>query len=291
LKGAVIHRFCERYTSDQNAEECLRRTFDEVARFRQAELADRLVEIDTEAAVKDLLPLALNYLASDVYSRVEQARDVIFEPGSKPSGEAGLWSELAFRLRRPLGVVSGAIDKLLIRQTSDGSFEVEIIDFKTNRIAKRKSTGSAAEMECSHSTRQQARTTAKPGQSQFSFDFDAQATVPPTPEDGTIDNVVRSVAEDYQLQMQVYALAVRELIPSLSDAKIRVTLHFLEPNLEYHLDDNLLDTSACEAAIDAAILDIVSATEPAEFPVKPAAHCRMCNFLRVCAAGREELQG
>jgi len=290
LKGAVIHRFCERYTSDQNAEECLRRTFDEVARFRQAELADRLVEIDTEAAVKDLLPLALNYLASDVYSRVEQARDVIFEPGSKPSGEAGLWSELAFRLRRPLGVVSGAIDKLLIRQTSVGSFEVEIIDFKTNRIAKRKSTGSAAEMESAHSSRQQARTTAKPGQSQFSFDFDAQATVPPTPEDGTIDNVVRSVAEDYQLQMQVYALAVRELIPSLSDAKIRVTLHFLEPNLEYHLDDNLLETSACEAAIDAAILDIVSATEPAEFPVKPAAHCRMCNFLRVCSAGREELQ-
>ena len=114
--------------------------------------------------------------------------------------------------------------------------------------------------------------------------------MPPTPKDDSIDNVLRSVAEDYQLQMQVYALAVRELIPSLSDAQIRVTLHFLEPNLEYHLDDNLLETSACEVSIDAAILDIVSATEPAEFPVKPAAHCRMCNFLRVCSAGREELR-
>src|SRR5262249_42606624 len=72
LKGAVIHRFCERYAPDQNPEECLRRSFDEVIRLRQAELADRLVEIDTDAGTKDLLPLALNYLQSDVFSRVER---------------------------------------------------------------------------------------------------------------------------------------------------------------------------------------------------------------------------
>jgi len=34
LKGAVIHRFCETYTSAQNAEQLLRRSFDEVVRIR-----------------------------------------------------------------------------------------------------------------------------------------------------------------------------------------------------------------------------------------------------------------
>ena len=75
LKGAVIHRFCELYTPDQDAEECLRRSFDEVVQLRQAQLADRLVEIDIEAAIKDLLPLAKNYLASDVFRRVEAVRE------------------------------------------------------------------------------------------------------------------------------------------------------------------------------------------------------------------------
>jgi len=73
LKGSVIHRFCERYTPDQSAEECLRTSFDEVLRLRQAQLADRFVEIDYEAAIRQLMPLARNYLASDVFKRVESA--------------------------------------------------------------------------------------------------------------------------------------------------------------------------------------------------------------------------
>ncbi len=75
LKGAVIHRFCERYTPDQNSEQLLRESFADVLRLRQAQLADRLVEINPEAAIKDLLPLAKNYLASDVFKRVESARE------------------------------------------------------------------------------------------------------------------------------------------------------------------------------------------------------------------------
>src|SRR6185369_6212624 len=66
LKGSVIHRFCERYTPDQNTEECLRASFDEVLRLRQAQLSDRFVEIDYKAAIRQLMPLARNYLASDV---------------------------------------------------------------------------------------------------------------------------------------------------------------------------------------------------------------------------------
>ena len=266
LKGAVIHRFCERFTPNQNVEECLRHSFDEVVRLRQSDLADRLVEIDPEAATTDLLPLAMNYLNSDLFSRVERARSAVTNQEVHPTGEAGLWSELSFRIRRPLGVVSGAIDKLLITKTND-QYEVEIVDFKTNRMALPSQVSSVATPQ------------GNPRSNQFAFDFDA---APPQP-----NNALAIAAHDYQLQMQAYALAIRELLPSLKDSPIRVTLHFLEPNLEYHLTDELLMASTCEAAIDSAMLDISRSSQPQDFPVNPATHCRTCSFLKVCAAGRE----
>jgi ATP-dependent helicase/nuclease subunit A len=295
LKGAVIHRFCERYSKEQNAEECLRRSFDEVVRLRQAELADRLVEIDAEAALKELLPLANHYLESPVFSRVEQARTSAGVTNGSPSGNPGLWSELSFRLRRPLGVVSGAIDKLVVTKSIDGTTEVEIIDFKTNRLGNSRESkrhaaqvGSGQRLSVQPSPSQNVVThRLRPSPStQFSFDFDAGPALQVEVED-SLDQKLHSAAQDYQLQMQAYALAIRELVPALKTSKIRVTLHFLEPNLEFHLREELLETSACEAAIDAAMLDLVSSAEPVQFPVRPAAHCRMCNFLRVCAAGRE----
>ena len=266
LKGAVIHRFCERFTPNQNVEECLRHSFDEVVRLRQSDLADRLVEIDPEAATTDLLPLAMNYLNSDLFSRVERARSAVTNQEVHPTGEAGLWSELSFRIRRPLGVVSGAIDKLLITKTND-QYEVEIVDFKTNRLALPSQVSSVATPQ------------GNPRSNQFAFDFDA---APPQP-----NNALAIAAHDYQLQMQAYALAIRELLPSFKDSPIRVTLHFLEPNLEYHLTDELLMASTCEAAIDSAMLDISRSSQPQDFPVNPATHCRTCSFLKVCAAGRE----
>jgi hypothetical protein len=89
--------------------------------------------------------------------------------------------------------------------------------------------------------------------------------------------------------MQAYALAVRELMPELavSGSAIRVTLHFLDPNLEFHLSEELLEPSVCAHAIDDAFLQLVSSREPEHFPVCPATHCRMCNFLQICASGRE----
>jgi len=84
--------------------------------------------------------------------------------------------------------------------------------------------------------------------------------------------------------------AVRELIPSLATARIRVTLHFLDPNVETHLSDDLLDAERCARAIDEAMMRIVTSADPGHFPVKTAPHCRMCNFLRVCTAGREYLR-
>jgi hypothetical protein len=168
-----------------------------------------------------------------------------------------------FRLRRPLGILYGVIDKLLITPAG-----IEIIDFKTNRIRPAK-----AEVP------EPARET------QFAFDFEEKTA----DRNARIDAVVRSTSEDYELQMQSYALAVRELLPSLADREIKVTLHFLEPNVELHLDDELLQPAQCEAAIDAAMWRTISSSDPVDFPVKPAPHCRACNFLRLCAAGREFL--
>ena len=263
---------------DQSIEECLRRSFDDVVRLRHAQLADRLVEIDIDAALKDLLPLARNYLASDVFKRVEavpkigQVRKAGLPPmltddSPPPSGQPGLWSEIGFRLRRPLGILFGVIDKLLITRTADDALQIEIIDFKTHHI-KAEKPSAALEQPA-------PRVPAK--NKQFAFNF----------EDPEKTGAVTTAAEDYELQMQGYALAVRELLPSLADAKIHVTLHFLHPNVEVHLTDELLEPARCQQAVDEAMQRTIYSSDPADFPVRTAPHCRMCNFLRVCTAGKE----
>jgi ATP-dependent helicase/nuclease subunit A len=294
LKGAVIHRFCETYTSNDNPEELLRRSFAEVVRLRQAELADRVMEINADASIAELLPLAQNYLSSTVFERVERARAALSVPPAVAGGflaprlEAGLWSELSFRLRRPLGILSGAIDKLLITAAAGGEgFAVEIIDFKTNRLrpltsGSPTSTGALVTPE---------RPRSKYAVEQIAFDFNAPVTKPAAvvATEFSLEDQVRIAASDYRLQMQAYALAVSELMPELTrpGSSIISTLHFLEPNVEFHLDADLLLPDACVRAIDAAIVDIISSGEPAQFPVRTAVHCRMCNFLGICPAGRE----
>ena len=318
LKGAVIHRFCEMYSSQDDAEKLLRESFSAVVRMRQAELADRLVEIDSEAAIAELLPLAQNYLSSAVFQRVEQARaqqasGALSEPSAvgngyrsaKPQANPGLWSELSFRLRRRLGILNGAIDKLLITRGADGTLNVEIIDFKTNRLRKRNVDGSRTSTEAdvrAHGPGARAVTAAEPERrpsrpgsrfatEQIAFDFTAPV-VPLTevvPDELLVDEQVRIAASDYQLQMQAYALAVRELMPSMEEAHLSITatLHFLEPNREFQFSSDLLLPETCKRAIDEAMMEIVSASEPEQFPVRPAMHCRMCTFLSLCPAGRE----
>ena len=140
LKGAVIHRFCETFCEGEPAESRLRRSFEEVISQRQSELAGRVFEIDTDQAMTDLLPLAQHYLASEVFHRVARASAVRMDnPQSgirNPKSSPGLWSELRFRLRRPMGILTGTIDKLLITPAANGDgVDIEIIDFKTNRIS------------------------------------------------------------------------------------------------------------------------------------------------------------
>ncbi len=281
LRGAVIHRFCETYSAEVDPETTLHASFDDVLRTRQSELADRLVEIDSEAAIAELMPLATNYLASDVFRRVERARASAQALAAQPRAESGLWSELSFRLRRPLGILTGAIDKLLITRSATG-MNVEIIDFKTNRL---RSTAPAVEVAS-----RSVSNRAQDGSRQLPFDFNAPQVVdaPVT----SIEEQVREAASDYQLQMQAYALAVGELLPELRSGanSIAVTLHFLQPNVESHLSADLLSAGECARAIDNAMLEIVSSSQPEQFPVRPATHCRMCNFQGICPAGREWLK-
>ena len=117
LKGAVIHRFCETYSQGDDPEARLRASFDEVKALRQSELAGRAFEINDTEAVRALLPLAQNYLASDLFQRVARMNTVNPQSAIRNSPSSpGLWSELRFRLRRPFGILTGTIDKLLITQ-------------------------------------------------------------------------------------------------------------------------------------------------------------------------------
>jgi len=293
LKGAVIHRFCETYAPGDEPEARLERSFDEIVHKRQGELADRVQEINREEAIAELIPLARNYLASSLYQRIEKARANFADNGKAlPASGPGLWSELAFRLRRPLGVLSGAIDKLLILPSTSGDgFEIEIVDFKTNRLSVEKNNKEAAVTLVSPltQTKSSKRNRAAAAFEQIGFDFDALAQpLMDKTTSATTEDRVRLAALDYQLQMQGYALAVRELLPlALRNSSITSTLHFLEPNIESRLAPELLSTEACGEAIDKAMRAIVSSREPAEFPVDTSIHCRTCGFLSICRAGRE----
>src|SRR5262249_13766408 len=133
----------------------------------------------------------------------------------------GLWSELRFRLRRPLGILTGTIDKLLITPSANGDgFDVEIIDFKTNRfrspakeIANRSQIATAAVSPSiiAISAGRRSRTLAsQPAQGAFNFespslevssrvDLSAEA---PTEIELPIKDEIEAAARDYQLQMQ-----------------------------------------------------------------------------------------
>ncbi len=265
LKGAVIHRFCEVFTEGDDLHAKLRSSFSEVLKQREAQLSERLVEIDPEKAFRDLLPLAENYVSSKVKERIEAAgADAQHSAPSTQGLPLGVTSELRFRLRRPLGLVTGTIDKLLIYRSAAGLC-AEIIDFKTNRFHARKDTPRMSERE------------------QMSFDFAGAVRQ----QSSSLESEVEAVARDYRLQMRAYALAVRELMPSV--ARVKVTLHFLDPNIEARLPDALLEREAAGRAIDEATAELVSSTAPESFQTRPAQHCRVCNFLDMCQQGRRWL--
>ena len=310
LKGAVIHRFCETYSPADDAEQRLKQSFADVIRARQSQLADRLGDINEAEALKELWPLAQNYLSSAVFERAEAIRKI---SGAKslqqPAAAPGLWSELSFRLRRPWGMLTGTIDKLLIALAADGhGFEIEIIDFKTNRmnppaalvregaISHAPTAPQGLPTAALKTKRGRAQATAAPNQ--FAFEFsEAQPKERPVAIDPrpaslpSIEKQVRIAASDYQLQMQAYALAVNELMPEVTSksCRVRATLHFLHPNVEWSLPQEILTPEVCAASLDEAMQQIINSCGPEDFPVRPARHCGMCSFLRICYAGRQTM--
>lgn len=331
LKGAVIHRFCETFREGDDPELRLQASFEGVVSQRQAELAGRVFDIDKVEAVRALMPLAQHYLASKVFKRVSHAERISAEQAvnnsqfaiRSPQSSPGLWSELRFRLRRSQGILTGTIDKLLITPAANGDgLDVEIIDFKTNRFSSTPKTMSKKSRSVA-AVSQTATTISGAGnqirsstQGLLNFEVpegvDSQNVEPPdepTEKSISIDDQVNALAADYQLQMQAYALALRELLgyttktrPSsgrvtqTKDLKInslRATLHFLDPNVEMSLPSSLMEHGNCAKAIDDAMKAIASldgTLDPDNFPPFPAVHCRICNFRDLCPAGREWLR-
>ena len=336
LKGAVIHRFCETFSTGDDPQSRLRSSFEDIIRQRRAELAGRAFQIDTEEAVHDLTPLAQNYLVSEVFQRVSAANRLNGEslnPQSAirnpQSSSSGLWSELRFRLLRPLGILTGTIDKLLITPAATGNgFDIEIIDFKTNRFRSQlrrqskqpeNATAAAGSSRSPNRGRQpfpDRQVRSKPAQGYFNFEAIAEdrrdetsARVDSLSTSATsLDEQVNIVARDYQLQMQSYALALYELLgyrtrsgsdqvkqaqEAMKINRVRATLHFIDPNVEISIQPEQLEPHLCARAVDDAMLAIASLDGQLDaelFPPLPAAHCRMCNFLELCPAGKAWLR-
>jgi ATP-dependent helicase/nuclease subunit A len=261
LRGAVMHRFCETYESGKDVMECLSASFDSVVAERGAKIGS-LIELEQrEAAIAAMSPLAENYLKSEVLKRIEAARTA-----SILETETRILSEQKFVLRRSLGSLSGTIDKMLVTPNPqfDG-VDVEIIDFKTDRFPKRKPSA----------PRSAKKQSASPAL--FELDVEPEASV-------LIREQSAEAAFDYELQMQAYALAVRELIPNVNE--LRVTIHFLDPNIEESLPPETLQYDACAKSVDGAMTHLLSSA-PENYPPRTAEHCRFCNFREICVAGRE----
>ena len=285
LRGAVIHRFCERYQEGDDLLDSLKRSFDDVLRLRAAELGDRILEIDSDRAIRDLSRLAQNYASSSVRKRIEAARVLASDYPANAKHLIGALSEQRFRLRRPLGILTGSIDKLLIVPSETGGLAVEIIDFKTNRFRGKGNQ----KADSNEHTAQDGRTSTRKGhgaikRNQLAFDFLDIAAVE---RDLLLQAEIEAAAIEYRVQMQAYALAALDLLPGIE--KVRVTLHFLDPNVEVCLADDLLDRETCAAAIDEVMAALVGKPSAERYPATPAEHCRVCNFVEMCTAGRDWL--
>ena len=274
LRGAVMHRFCEKFVEAEDLHARLKTSFEEVLAQRVAELGDRISEIDSEKAIRDLLPLAKNYVESSLRKRIESARALTRNDFTMTHPVLGVFSEQRFRLRRPLGILTGTIDKLVASPAGNGEgVNVEIIDFKTNRFR-----GS-----------RHSEVNSKAHRGQLSFDFLQTIAEEDVERDLLMKAEIEATAAEYQIQMQAYALAARDLIPEALD--VRVTLHFLSPDIEVCLPDELLGRDACAAAIDETMEALVSSSLPGDFEANPAVHCRVCNFIDLCSPGRQWLGG
>jgi CRISPR/Cas system-associated exonuclease Cas4 (RecB family) len=85
-------------------------------------------------------------------------------------------------------------------------------------------------------------------------------------------------AQDYALQLRLYAMAVERVAGRAPD---RAWLHFLRPNtmVEVDVTPSLLDSP------EDTVLDFIAAQSKGEFPLREGPHCRRCPFYKdLCPA-------
>jgi ATP-dependent helicase/nuclease subunit A len=265
VKGLTIHLFCERFKEGMDSDACLRSSLDQVVRKMEISGGVSGRKVNVQAAMAELGPLVRNYLASSVRARIDAAARQQARV-AKGSGVDAVLSEQSFALRRAQATVWGTIDKVVLRAAKSGGngIEAEIIDFKTNRFKKdthRNQAGGPVESNAE----------SQPGGS------------------NSLEDEAALLASGYTLQMQAYSLAVRNLLPKVTEVK--ATLHFLDPNVEYSLPAQLMERQACADAVDAVITPVtsalVSSSNADEFPARTAGHCRACIFLGICQPGLE----
>ena len=146
--------------------------------------------------------------------------------------------------------------------------DVEVIDFKTNRIVTTDSPGPASE---------QLETDGL-----LPFDVPIGAA-----EIDALSDQINELGQLYVLQMQCYALAVRLLTPEIEG--FTATLHFLDKDREHRIQPSMLELSACETAVDGMMRKMAAAVDLEDFVPRPGDHCRRCSYLSICSAGRSAI--
>ena len=89
---------------------------------------------------------------------------------------------------------------------------------------------------------------------------------------------VEKKAADYELQLRIYALALRDLFGRAPDA---ACLHFLHPDVVREVDV----TSAALEETEKSIASFFEAHRTGSFPQRPGDHCHSCGYLRPFCPG------
>jgi CRISPR/Cas system-associated exonuclease Cas4 (RecB family) len=95
--------------------------------------------------------------------------------------------------------------------------------------------------------------------------------------------VPRDRIEAYELQLQIYAIALDRMFGRFPD---RAYLHFLRPDVAVEVDLSPLQVNGARQVVR----DFLDAQDRMDFPVRPGDHCYSCpHYRQMCTAEVEEL--
>ncbi len=124
--GIIIHRFCETWRPGSPVDLGLEAAIRDVRFLRRAGSRELAGELNLEAAIEELLPMANNYAGSELCARVEQLLEA-----ERRSNSRFVHSEVPFGIELDHGVVVGAIDKVLLAPAEQSA---QVVDFKTGYV-------------------------------------------------------------------------------------------------------------------------------------------------------------